>query len=270
MSAVATLTTVLALQVPAPLGTSNELKDQVDASASITATTDTIAQISIVPDDAITGDDQKIRLQLMAEVQSVVADPTPDEFACTAHGYPEGQAVILGGTAAPAGLTLGTVYYIVPVDVDTFQLAAGVGSAALDFTTAGTAVTVRAVGRVVLTYEYPGLGPAVPVEVRDSVNGRPNDFTKVRALQIVLRPLDDTLDALGTVQLEAGDDTDRFNHFNLPLRLAYTAGGPQNWPSWLAALPDGFVYDPDNHLTVRILSDETNVNLLILINLLGN
>lgn len=270
MPASATIAASMASQVPAPEGTGNVIRQQLEAAAAITAETDTIAQLSIVPDDAITGDDQLIEIRLLAASQSVTPDHTAEDFTATAHGYAEGQAVQLGGTAAPTGLTLATMYYIKYVDADTFQLAATVGGTALPFSSNGTAVTVRAFGRATLSYQYPSTGTAVPVEIRDMANGTPDDFTRIRALQIILRPLDTSANASGSIQLTAGDTSDRYAYFAIPLTLAFTTGDEQNWPSWTASLPEGLPYDTAWDLTCRILSDDSNVNLLVLINLLGN
>lgn len=60
------------------------------------------------------------------------------------HGFVTGQAVVLATSSAtpPAGLSVGTVYYVINVDANTFKLAASqanaVAGTAIDITTAGT------------------------------------------------------------------------------------------------------------------------------------
>lgn len=270
MAASASISAALAMLVPAPTGTGNDTRQALDASVSLSATTDTIAQISILPDDGITSDDQLIEIQLVAVAKSVTADNTTEVFTCVAHGFADGQAVQVGGTVIPTGLSAGVIYYVDYVGVDTFSLSATRGGAVLPFTTDGTSVTVRAFGATVINPTYPSIGPAQPVQVKDMVNGTPDDFTKVKALQIILRPLDTAANALGSVQLTAGDPAERYAHFNLPLLLDYTAGDEENWPTWVAALPEGFAYDTSYHLICRTKAGESNVNCLIIINLLGN
>lgn len=270
MSASATISSQLALAVPAPAGTGNLLQYRVEANVAIEALTDTIAQISIFPDDAIIGDDQHIDIRLCAAPLSCTGDSGTEKITAAAHGYNDGTAIQFGGTTPPAPLVAGTTYYVRDSATNDFKVAATVGGAVIPLTTNGTAVTVRSFDRAALGYSYPITGTAVPVQIRDKVNGTPDDFTKIRALQIVLRPLDTDADALGTIQLTAGNDGNRFDYFNIPLHLDYTAGDAENWPSWTAALPEGFVYDPDWDLILRIKSNESNSNLLVLINLLGN
>jgi len=270
MPASAIISAGMSMEVPAPVGTVNALRQQLIADATIVAGTDTIAQLSIFPDDAITGDDQHYDIELLAAALSCTGDSATDKITAAAHGLPDGTAIQFGGTTLPAPLVAGTTYYVRDTATNDFKVAATVGGAAIDLTTNGTAVTVRVFDRATIGYSYPSIGPAVPVQIREKVNGTPDDFTRIRALQVVLRPLDTAADALGTLQLTAGDPTDRFGHFNLPLHLDFSASGDETWPSWTAALPEGFIYDTDFHLILRVKSDESNVNLLILINLLGN
>lgn len=71
---------------------------------------------------------------------AVTADNTTETFTDAGHGLTNGQAVKLGGTA-PAGLTAGTVYYVVNASTNTFQLSSTIGGAAETFTDDGTSVT---------------------------------------------------------------------------------------------------------------------------------
>ncbi len=270
MAANANITAALALRVPAPTGTENVTEQKVKANAVVEATTDTIAQIEITPDDAIAGDPQTIEIQLMAVEIAVTITNATNVLDATSHGLEDGQPIFFTGTVLPTGITAGTVYYIRDATTNDFKIATVVAGTAFDFSDDGTAVKVRPVGRVVLNPSYPSIGPAVPIVVRDSVNGTPNDFRTIKAIQAVLRPLDVDANALGTVQITCGDPTQWYEHFNLVLDLAFTAGGAQNWPSWTAPIPAGFLYDTDYHLLVRVKDDSSNVNLLLLINLLGN
>lgn len=66
-------------------------------------------------------------------------DVTGDKILCPAHGYADGDTVVIyGGGTAPGGLTLGTTYYVVNATTDDFQVAATAGGAAIDLTSAGS------------------------------------------------------------------------------------------------------------------------------------
>lgn len=270
MSATANITAAMLAQVSAPAGTDNRTQQRVDSSAVITATTDTIAQIDIRPDDTIVGDPQTIVLKLMADLQAVTPDNTTETIGLVAHGFDDGQPVHFTAAVIPTGLTAGLTYYVRDKTADDFKLALTPGGAVVAFSTDGTTVKVRPLGGTGISYAYPTSGPQVPVQIRDSVNGPPDDFTTVKAMHIVLRPLDPAADASGRVKLTAGNTGDPYDHFSIPLALAFTAGGAQSWPSWTAALPAGFLYNPDYHFTVLIEDDAGNANLLLIINLLGN
>jgi hypothetical protein len=78
------------------------------------------------------------------EIEQFTADPTTDLLTATAHGFGTGtgpMAVSSSGTL-PAPLAIGTDYWIVAVDDDTFRLATTLGNAmtdvTIDITTAGT------------------------------------------------------------------------------------------------------------------------------------
>jgi hypothetical protein len=66
---------------------------------------------------------------------------TPCVFTWVGNPLVNGQTVILGGTAVPAGFTAGAAYYVVGVSGNTFQLSATLGGAAIASTSAGSAVT---------------------------------------------------------------------------------------------------------------------------------
>lgn len=266
MAASLQLVASLALQVPAATGTGNFLEHKLNADAGFSAQTDTVTQIEIVPNDAISGDPQTIEIQLNAGYTALTPDHTAEKFGAAAHGFENGQPGKLSATVIPAGLTADLLYYIVNKTTNDFQLALTVGGAAQTFTNNGTAVLFRPVGEIDLTYPYHT--PAVPIIVRNP-SGAPFDFKKIRALQIVLRARNIAANALGTVQITAGDPADKYGHFNIPLKLNFTASGAEVWPSATVVLPEGFDYDAGWHLTVRTKEGEANTNLLLLIDLLG-
>jgi hypothetical protein len=70
---------------------------------------------------------------------------TPAVFTWTGNPLVNGQGVILGGTAVPAGFTAGQIYYAVNVSANTFQLALTAGGTGVASTSTGTAVTATLV-----------------------------------------------------------------------------------------------------------------------------
>jgi hypothetical protein len=60
--------------------------------------------------------------------------------------FQNGCPIVLGGTTAPTGFTLGTTYYVVAANqaAGTFELSATQGGAAINSTSTGTAVTASA------------------------------------------------------------------------------------------------------------------------------
>jgi hypothetical protein len=76
----------------------------------------------------------------LAADRSVTFDATANTVLSTAHGLAAGDEVTLFSSAgAPGGLVVGTRYFVVNPAVDNFQVAATLGGAAIDLTTAGTA-----------------------------------------------------------------------------------------------------------------------------------
>jgi hypothetical protein len=69
-------------------------------------------------------------------------DIAANTLTVTAHGLVANQIVTINGAPAPGGLVVGTQYYVLVVDVNTIQLAAAAGGAAIDLTSTGTSVTV--------------------------------------------------------------------------------------------------------------------------------
>ena len=62
------------------------------------------------------------------------ADAATDFITSVAHGLVNGDKVVFMNGAAPAGLTEGTVYFVVNKTTDTFQVAATLGGAAINIT----------------------------------------------------------------------------------------------------------------------------------------
>lgn len=90
------------------------------------------------------------------EVTLTIASPGVVNW--TAHGLPNGKPVKLTTTGVlPAGVTAGTTYYVVSAGTNSFQLAATVGGAALDFTSgqSGThTLTANDIGKPVSDEDY--------------------------------------------------------------------------------------------------------------------
>lgn len=68
-------------------------------------------------------------------------DAGTDVITAAGHGMVAGQQVRFAGTAVPTGLTAGTIYFTRDVTTNTFKVAATASGAAIDLTSAGTAVT---------------------------------------------------------------------------------------------------------------------------------
>lgn len=66
-----------------------------------------------------------------------ICTPLTDIITCPGHGYVDTNKIVFYGDTVPAGLTEGTVYYVVSATADTFKVAASAGGAAIDLTTAG-------------------------------------------------------------------------------------------------------------------------------------
>lgn len=73
-----------------------------------------------------------------------------DVLTSFAHGYANDDRVYVkrgGGSALPAGLAEDTLYHVVGVTTDTFQLSATQGGAAVTITADGEGIAVRATGK---------------------------------------------------------------------------------------------------------------------------
>ena len=73
--------------------------------------------------------------------KTVAADHTAGTLACAAHGFADGDSLMIwagtGGTV-PAGLTAGNSYFVTAEAAGTFKLAATAGGAAVALTSDGT------------------------------------------------------------------------------------------------------------------------------------
>lgn len=105
-------------------------------------------------------------------VLSVTASAAADTLTTTSpHGLSNGDKVQLQGTAAPSGLTLGFVYYVVSATSLTFKVSLQRGGTAIDLTTAGTAVKVVPVDSVGDTiYVLPGHGENISSATALNIN----------------------------------------------------------------------------------------------------
>jgi hypothetical protein len=79
---------------------------------------------------------------------AATVNTTTDKVTITAHGQANNTPVTLGGTALPAPLAAGTVYFLINVTTNDFQLAATSGGGAINLTTTGTGVTVSTLGLI--------------------------------------------------------------------------------------------------------------------------
>jgi hypothetical protein len=102
---------------------------------------------------------------------------SPCVFTWTGNPLVNGQSVVLGGTAVPAGFTAGTPYFVVGVSGNTFQLSTTFGGGAAGSSSTGTAVTATFVYRpgsliassnillaagITPSFSPSGVGPVVP------------------------------------------------------------------------------------------------------------
>lgn len=83
----------------------------------------------------------------------VVPDATNDTLECVAHGFANGDAVVVWGVPGdplPTGLTEGGVYYVISAGftVDTVQLSATAGGSAIDLTTIGAGTLQKLVPEI--------------------------------------------------------------------------------------------------------------------------
>lgn len=91
---------------------------------------------------------------------AVTASAATDRISESGGGRLANEPVIFGGTAVPTGLVAGTVYYVRDVSGTTYKLCAIPGGAAIDLTSAGTAVTVSDVPGIL--YSLSATAPTLP------------------------------------------------------------------------------------------------------------
>lgn len=78
----------------------------------------------------------------------VVPDISNDTLECVAHGFTNGQTVVvwaLPGDPLPTGLAEGTVYYVISATTDDLQLSATSGGSAINLTAIGAGLLQRIV-----------------------------------------------------------------------------------------------------------------------------
>jgi hypothetical protein len=68
----------------------------------------------------------------------VVPDIANDILEAPAHGFSNGQQVVVWGSALPGGLAVGTIYFVVAATTDDLQLSATSGGAAINITSVGS------------------------------------------------------------------------------------------------------------------------------------
>jgi hypothetical protein len=78
----------------------------------------------------------------------VVPDISNDTLECVAHGYSNGQTVVVWavpGDPIPTGLAEGTIYYVISATTDDLQLSATSGGSAINITAIGAGLLQRIV-----------------------------------------------------------------------------------------------------------------------------
>lgn len=78
----------------------------------------------------------------------VVPDIANDTLECVAHGFTNGQTVVVWavpGDPVPTGLAEGTIYYVISATTDDLQLSATLGGAAINITAIGAGLLQRIV-----------------------------------------------------------------------------------------------------------------------------
>lgn len=76
----------------------------------------------------------------------VVPDIANDTLECVAHGFSNGQTVVVWavpGDPLPTGLAEGTIYYVITATTDDLQLSASSGGAAINITAIGAGFLQR-------------------------------------------------------------------------------------------------------------------------------
>ena len=82
-------------------------------------------------------------LYVAKAVMSVTCNSTNDQVTATGHGLSVGDRVIFAAGAAPGGITLNQIYYVLTVvDANTFTVSASSGGSLVDITSNGTTVQI--------------------------------------------------------------------------------------------------------------------------------
>ncbi|MCE5306372.1 MAG: hypothetical protein LLG20_01900 [Acidobacteriales bacterium] len=76
---------------------------------------------------------------------AVVCDPDTDKVTLSTHGLLDGQCITFAAAVMPTNLTAGTRYYLVNKGTNDFQIALTPGGTPINFSTAGTTVTITTV-----------------------------------------------------------------------------------------------------------------------------
>lgn len=123
--------------------------------------------------------------------KSVTGTASTDVFTSTAHGYSNGDRVLLSGLTGGAGLVAGRLYFIIASSTDRFQVALTSGGSAVDFTSDLSAGTVT---RIV---ELSGGSPAYArkaIAFNTAAAGSVDDSTNGAVIDV---PASSTTDQLG-------------------------------------------------------------------------
>ena len=202
-------------------------------------------------------------------VQDVIA---ANQF--TVALYPGGPIIDLqtAGVGTQTWVGVITFYVLSTPAANTLTVSTKPGGIVQNITTTGTGThSWQAYGSAAATYMYPTTGPAVPVTIKQNRDGTPDDFTNLRAIHVALIPTDITKAASGQAYLMTGDPIGSpYEFLTMPLSFTYDPEAPSNPVSvWTGAIPAGLRYEPSWPLTVKIRKAVNNVNLSVLINLLG-
>ena len=108
------------------------------------------------------------RFVIDANAKSATGVNTTDVFTSTAHGFVNGQVLLVSGLTGLCGITTDTPYYVIAASADTFQLAATVGGTAINFTSDGTANVIPVVDIVGKVADYAQTLTTVKRQVPDT------------------------------------------------------------------------------------------------------
>lgn len=77
------------------------------------------------------------------ETAIAITAATTDIVSATAHGLSSGDQVIISSLTGGTGLTVGSVYFVLKIDADTFKLSTSRGGAPVDITVLASAGTIQ-------------------------------------------------------------------------------------------------------------------------------